>query len=294
MGLRILDLSGYCGTVYGRQQRTEDEVSAFLEGGCSCPPGFAVASPWGADHFPNSSVDPHQVSRRFQNPRSLESLKSKRLLIAKVEIYNGRHFFPRTESLCPLPRAASPRIRMNTDAEHRAHGVLKGDEKRHSCSTATTEGRISPLHRAWVCTAMLRCLGVFISCPLHWPLPILPTPSPTFTQSSPGNGQFNWLSSMQWHSHSGPAFLWLHPNFLPWLEFHEVHAFQSLDLLPRVTNHIHCLWILLLIVQLWRWPCVPGLQIHGEGDLPLLLPYLAKTDVQNEDSTSFPALHQSL
>lgn len=185
MGLRILNLSGYCGTVYGRQQRTEDEVSAFLEGGCSCPPGFAVASPWGADHFPNSSVYPHQVSRRFQNPRSLESLKSKRLLIAKVEIYNGRHFFPGTESLCPLPRASSPRIRMNTDAEHRAHGILKGDEKRHSCSTATTESRISPLHRAWVCTAMLRCLGVFISCRPHWPLPILPAPSSTFTQSSP-------------------------------------------------------------------------------------------------------------
>ena len=146
---------------------------------------------------------------------------------------------------------------MNTDAEHRAHGILKRDEKRHSCSTAITKGRISPLHRAWVCTTKLRCLGVFISCSPHWPLPILPTPSPTFTQSSP-----RWwaIQLIIFYAMTFTFCTWLHSNFLPWLEFHEVHAFQSLDLLPRVTNHIYCLWILLLIVQLWRWPYVPGLQ----------------------------------
>lgn len=44
MGLRILDLSVYCGTVHGRQKRTEEEVGAFLEEGCSCLPGGLMGS----------------------------------------------------------------------------------------------------------------------------------------------------------------------------------------------------------------------------------------------------------
>lgn len=111
-----------------------------------------VAFPWGTNHLPNSSVYSYQVFRSFQNPGSHESLKSMRLLIAIVQVYSGRHFFPGTEKLMSTAQGSQSQ-------DQNEHRILKRDKKRRSCPIATTKGRVSPWHRAWVCTAELGCLG---------------------------------------------------------------------------------------------------------------------------------------
>ena len=164
-------------------------ADAFPGEGCSCSlRGIMGSKPGRMDYFPNSSIYPHQHLRSFQNPGSSESIKSMRLLVANIN-YSGRHFFPRTESLCPPSRAASPNIRMsgsqwwmNTDAEQRAHRCWRDHRKGMAVPPLSLiqppRSGVSPLH------TLARHCGVnipwvFIVGSPSWTFPLCL--SPTFT-----------------------------------------------------------------------------------------------------------------
>lgn len=184
IGLTILDLIGYCSMVCYRAKRDWNWVGAHLAEGIAAYQEVSwVGSPWRTDHFPNSSIYLHEDLRSFQNTGSLESIKSMRLLMANLQIYSGRHFFPGTKKLM---YTMNQNIQWPTTDEHKcwAKGTqgLKRDQKRHCCPTAectsaTTKGKVSPLHTAWPGTAKLRFLGLSFSVAQAECFSLCPTPS---------------------------------------------------------------------------------------------------------------------
>lgn len=183
----LIRLSGYGGTVCWRQEGTEDEVSAFHREGCSCLlRGPIDSKPWRTDHFSNSSIHSH---RSFQNLGSPELIKSMKLLMANLQVYSGRHFFPGTESSCPPPRAARPRIRMpggqqrmNTNAEQRAHWcrrqIRRGTALPPPGALQHHQARCSPhTHTARLGTATLTFLGFSFHVAHAEHCPLCPPPT---------------------------------------------------------------------------------------------------------------------
>lgn len=195
MGLRILDLNGYCGTAYGRQKRTEDEVGTFLGEGSSCLPGGLMGgislSNWLLSKFQYLSSS---GSQKFSESRVTWITQIHEATHGQCTNLQWEAFLPRDHKAyvhCPKqPFPGSEWTQMLSKGTHGAEETSEGALLPHS--NCKRQGPSSAQGLGMYCQVKMPS----VSCSPRWPLPLLPRPSLTFTQSTPRQYSFqiNWVN----------------------------------------------------------------------------------------------------